>query len=173
MTNDHGDKARASGFVTVLAWIIISFAGLVAVSLLLQLIVWSVLFSLPHFLPQGTGDAERVLRFFLLVLFAFSVFVLLTAIALLKRREWARRAFIALFGLLIGLNLLSLVPFLLAAFSGSASTSGDSDQFQTLVTVMIIPAAVFAIGMSVLFGWLIRRLTSRYVRREFAGGVAT
>jgi hypothetical protein len=98
----------------------------VVVSLLLQIIVWNVLSALPEWHSKGTADEGLfALRGLLLGLFAFSVLVLVTAIAFVKRREWARRAFIALFGLVIVLNLFSLIPFLFVwLFSEPAPMSG-------------------------------------------------
>ena len=62
MTDAPGEPTRASTFVTVLAWIVISFTGLGAVSMLLQIVVWNILFTLPDMHPKVTpGDATGFL----------------------------------------------------------------------------------------------------------------
>lgn len=43
-----------------------------------------------------------------------------------------------------------------------------SAQFETEFMIMGIFSVIMAVGMSVLFGWIIKRLSSAAIRSEFA-----
>jgi hypothetical protein len=42
------------------------------------------------------------------------------------------------------------------------------DRFETMLVFIRIFSVLMAVGMSVLFGWIIKRLASSEVREEFA-----
>ena len=172
----NGHANGTATFVTVLAWVLISFTGLGAASALLQNVLVNIMLSMPE-MGTATQASEAFLgmRILVAVLFLFLVFALASAIGLLKRKEWARRTVIALFAVGIGFHALALLLFLLGAgvFAPSAPASEGQARFDSLVKLMVIPMAVAALGMSVLFAWLIKRLASVDVRREFRGGVVT
>jgi hypothetical protein len=179
MIDQPNRQAKTATFVTVLAWILISFTGLGAASALLQNVFVNLMLSLPDLDPRGTANQAPetflVLRILIAVLALFLIFALVSAIGLLKRKDWARRTFIALFALGIGFHVVLLFLFLLGAgiFPPFAAARGVRAPIDSMARLMVIPMGVGALGMSVLFGWLIKRLVSPDVRREFHGGIAT
>ena len=64
------------------------------------------------------------------------------------------------------------ILFVLGAgvFSPPAPALGAQAQFASMVRLMVIPMTVGALGISILFGWLIKRLVSTDVRHEFRAG---
>ncbi len=177
MVDGDSRQAKATTFVTVLAWSLISFTGLGAASALLQNVVFNIIPFLLDIQSRGTAAQTPqgffALRALIALLFAFLTLALVSAIAFLRRKEWARRTFIALFVLAIALHAAAALLFLLGAGLFPPSRHVSDAKFDAMAKAMLIPVAVWALGMAVLFGWLIKRLTSPDVRREFGGGVAT
>ncbi len=177
MIDGDSRQAKATTFVTVLAWILISFTGLGAASALLHNVVFNIIPLLLDMHSRGTAAQTPqdffALRVLIALLFAFLTFALVSAIAFLKRKQWARRTFVALFVLAIALHAAAALLFLLGAGLFAPPTPVSDAKFDAMVKAMLIPVALWAVGMSVLFGWLIKRLMSPDVRREFGGSVAT
>jgi hypothetical protein len=176
MTHPNG-QARSTSFVTVLAWILISFTGLGAAGTLLQTVAVNIMLSLPDMRPQAAASdgagSFLALRILPAALFLFLGFTFACAVAFLKRRDWARRIWVVLFALGIAFHAVALALFLLGAFFHSAPSSESDERFLQMLKLIVIPMALGALGISALFGWLIKRLLSADVRREFARGVAT
>jgi hypothetical protein len=164
-----------SRFVTVVAWTAIILSGLG--TLISILWVRTVLFS-PAF--DGSLQAQpqpfppMVMHHFQLyfVLFALvSMSILVSAIALLKRRNWARLCFAALMLLATAWQLVSLGVELAALPStrpqlDELEKMGGGDAGQALILSGVI-LVVFFLGMSALFGWIAKRLLSAPVAAEF------
>lgn len=96
-----------------------------------------------------------------------SVALLVAAVGLLMRLEWARRAFILLLGVAIGAQLASLwlqhrfMQSLVGAAVPAGALPGGAVTAAALLTGAL---ALLACG---LLGWVIARLMSAKVRREF------
>lgn len=176
-----------SSFVTVLAWIFIVLSGFtLMISILQNVIVWTM-FRQPGIdqamveqSSQGMPASMQFLFahfqwFFLLPLLTSAV-SLASSIGLLKRMEWARKAFIVLMFFGIAWNLLGLVwqyammSFTNGQFAAMPKAAGAPDMQPFFVAIMVV-TVIFSIGFSVLFGWIAKRLMSREVKSEF--GVAT
>jgi len=102
----------------------------------------------------------------LLVVSAATVF---SAIGLLRRKNWARLTFIAIMVLGIIWNIGGFC-LQISVFSSVGSVPAHADEakfFQALAAVVMIFSLVLALGFSALFGWIIQRLTSSPIRREF------
>ena len=175
---------KRSTFVTVLAWVGIVFAGLSTFMTALQNIMFR--FLLPK-LPmeqlmnennssvQVPATAQFMFRHFDLIFlaaFLFSLFALIASIGLLKRKNWARIIFIALLALGIIWNLISLVfqkamiqDFPLPPDAPEAFQS----QMETMMTVMSIASVIFVLIFTALFGWMIWKLRSPQIVKEFSG----
>lgn len=175
-----------STFVTVLGWIFAALAGFATLIGLLQNLMFQLVFEpalqqqvatqpmptdMP--LPMGWIFAHMIWLFrgFLLL----SIITLVAAIGLLLRRNWGRRLFIGLMVLAIGYQLLGLL--LQWWFTGSMqqlmqlppdAPTQFANGMQWFMRVVQVFSALMAIGLSVLFGWIIRRLCSAPIRREFA-----
>ncbi len=107
-----------------------------------------------------------------LVVFGFFVVCASTfacSIALLKRRNWARIAFICLlaFGIVWNLGGLAIQYFVFGAFPKPNIPSNAMAGMETMFRVMMIVTTIIAIAISGLFVWIIVKLNSEPVRREF------
>lgn len=170
-------------FITVLAWIFIVFAGFTTVISLLQTILISVMLRSDEMQSsmhqtQNYQEMPTYAKFFFdspqVIFGAFFVVCLLTlisAIGLLRRKNWARIVFIGLMGLGIVWNVVAAVfPIVMMSSFQSLpeNTPSDyADSFQTMQNVIMIGSFIFAIAFAVLFGWIIKRLVSAEIRREF------
>lgn len=174
-----------STFVTVLAWVFIGLAGFATLISVLQNLMLQWLFlpamqqaqeaqtALPPNLPAPMhwmlGHFAWFFRAFLLI----SATTLTAAIGLLRRHEWARRLFIGLMGFAIAYQLLGLVWqwWFMGSMSGFMQASGapaDMDaMMHGFIRAMQVFGTLMALGLCVLFGWIIRRLGSARVRDEF------
>jgi hypothetical protein len=190
-STDGSTQPQRSDFVTVLAWIFIGLGGLSTLMSVAQYIMFNFMMSIGQMQDAMNAEtargnfppaAEFMFGHFRQLIGAFFLLSLVTfvaAVGLLRRRNWARLVFICLMVLGIAWNLAGLV-FQRVMMSSMLSTmpmlppDAPPDfrtQFATMMTGMQIVAALFALGFSVLFGWIIKRLMSAAIRREF--GAAT
>jgi len=173
-----------STFVTVLAWIFIAGAGMVVFIAILQAIMFVFVFPptdeilSASRMPPEFQQMPAVFRFmvenvflFFVLFWSLAVVTLFAAIGLLYRKNWARLGFIGLMGFAILWNLggLWLQHAMFSSFPAiPASAPPDfAAGFETAAIVMRIGSVVFAVGVSVLFAWIIKRLSSKSIRAEF------
>jgi hypothetical protein len=167
--------ASHSTFVTVLAWVFIICSGFGVFGALLQNIMINVMMPAIVKAQASSGQPTQVFpigvfRVMGLLFLALSCFTLYAAWALLKRRNWARRTFIVLLSCGIGFNVLWALAFGAGvSFTHAPSTGANSipPEMRALFSTMVGVFVVFALAMSVLYGWLIRRLCSATVKAEF------
>jgi hypothetical protein len=172
-----------SGFVTGLAWTFIALAGFATLITVLQNIMLSLMLPAEEMreVIRGSEGAQPMPAFarfmfehFRLVFASFlvlSAVTLISAIGLLKRKNWARLIFIGIMGLGIVWNLASIAMpfFLFSSFPPIPDhTPADfRDNFDLVWKVMTAFTVAMALGFTVLFGWIIKRLLSHEVRQEF------
>jgi hypothetical protein len=162
--------SERSTFVTVLAFILLAFGAMSVFSGLTQVFFFDSLADLsPETLPgaaTATVDPEfaeaasNVGRNFAIMGVVISGFFTYAAFALLRRRNWARVLYIVLFAIGIVANILFLAIFGLG-LGAFVNLAGPA--FQAVFWI----AAVFAIALAVLQGWIIKRLRSAPVKSEF------
>lgn len=179
---DNQNQVNGSTFVTVLAWIFIVFGGLATLMAVAQNILIS---TMPPFgemsqqIAQEQGGVPAPAKFMfnnVRLIFAgflvLSAVTLVSAIGLLRRRNWARLILIALLALGIVWNVGSVL-FLQYTMIQSAPPSalnvpeGVRAQMEAMENVMLVFSSVMAIGFAILFAWIIKRLVSPSVTREF------
>jgi hypothetical protein len=177
---DETPSPLRSSFVTALAWVFIVLGAFATVIAVLQNVMLSVM--LPAGMPpiESQDKAQDIpafarfmfdnFRFFFAGFLLVSAVTLASAIGLLKRMNWARLTFIGLMGFGILWNLGSVV---LAVFMFSAMPSPDNapaefrEQHELMSTIMTVFIVVTAVAFTVLFGWIIKRLLSNDIKREF------
>jgi hypothetical protein len=181
----QGSQANGkSTFVTVLAWIFIILAGFSTLISLLQNIMMQTMFSGPQFTEAMTASnqsknvpafAKFMFNNFQLLFAAFLVIsaaTLISAIGLLKRKNWARLTFVGLMALGIAWNIFGFIMQVSMFYSFPdvpANAPADfQSQFRTMATAIFVFGGLMAVGLSVLFGWLIKRLLSMPIALEFA-----
>jgi formate hydrogenlyase subunit 3/multisubunit Na+/H+ antiporter MnhD subunit len=121
-------------------------------------------------LPDSVVFVVKHLKTISLLLFAFSIFSAICSRAMLRRRNWARIAFIAMLALNIVANIVGVIySFFSPAMRLSAKGLPAEAQAQIEWTLQIAMAvnAILIIGLSVAMAWLMKRLMSDVIRREF------
>jgi hypothetical protein len=169
---DQGQgRSGAATFVTVLGWVLIVFTGLGVLATLLETIVFTILLAMP---AASAPLADRLpshlsfpLKTVLGLLVGLSVLVFASAVAFLNRRGWARRTFVTLFALAIAVNAAALVLLAAGGSRPAPLDLGLGERVAPVARLLAVPTGVAAVGLCLLFGWLIKRLTSAAVRAEF------
>jgi hypothetical protein len=183
-TNQAAQASGRSTFVTVVAWTFIAIAGFASFIAVLQALMFVFVFPADQFPPpesaKGLGEMPAFFRFmfqhikWLFVFFwTLSVVTLVCAIGLVRRKNWARLAFIAIMAIGIVWNLsgIWLQEQMMSSFPKPPVQDPRTAEFQagfeTMMTIMRFAMAAFAIAISALFAWIIKRLVSRSVKAEF------
>jgi hypothetical protein len=166
--------SNRSTFVTVVAWIFIVGSGFATLVSAMQNVMFHLVFKddelaqVPDELPGIAAFMFENFQLVVLAVLLVSLSILISSIGLLKRKNWARLAFIVLMSLGIIWNLGGIV--LQDIFLSSAppmSNHPEFRDFQTMQSIMRWFSAIVGIGLAGLFGWIIWRLTRESVRREF------
>ena len=183
-TTQAGVAPGRSTFVTVVAWTFIAIAGFASFIAVLQGLMFVFVFPADQFpSSESTKGLEEMpaffrfmfqhIKWFFVFFWTLSVVTLLCAIGLLRRKNWARLAFVVIMVIGIVWNLAGiwLQEQMMSSFPKPPVQDPRATEFQagfeTMMTIMRFAMAAFAIAMSVLFAWIIRRLVSRSVRGEF------
>jgi hypothetical protein len=174
-----------SSFVTVLGWIFVCLAGFATLMSLLQNLMFQLVFlpamqqqlatqPMPAEMPVPVGWLFAHIIWFFRAFLLVSVTALIASIGLLLRRNWGRRLFIGLMGFAIAYHVLGLA--FQWWFMGSMQSlmplppnapAHFADGIRGFMRAMQMFGAIMAIGFSVLYGWIIKRLCSPAVQREF------
>lgn len=185
-----------STFVTVLAWIFIGLTGFTSLISLMQNLMLQLVFmplmqqqhaqmsqNLPHDMPVQVGWMFDHLFWFFRIFLLLSLSVLIASIGLLLRKEWARKLFIGLmaFGILYQIAGLFFQWWYMSAvfdhFPMPPNPKPDAAQMmqvmQGFMTVIRIFSALMSIGITILFGWIIKKLISASIRQEFMPALAS
>jgi hypothetical protein len=178
-----GTLTPRSNFITTLAWIFIVVSGFafflsIAQNVMIQIVLPFDRIQASINQPEASHLMPGFFRFIVAnirTLFAafllFSAFMLVSSIGLLKRKNWARLIFIVIMVLGILWNIGGTV-LQFHIFSSFPAIPEDAHEefgrkFLIVFTMMKVFSVVMALGMSILFGWIIMRLSSRPVRKEF------
>ena len=167
-------------FVTATAWVFIILSVLASASALVQN---AAVGSVMPALQAGNGQPLPLLTSFLVgylpwvmgAALVMSLATLASAIGLLLRLDWARRAFIGVLAVAIVVNLtgLWLQQELVQSVVSSTLTSAPIPPqalgvFGGFVTAARVMGMLVTLGGCALLAWIIRALMSSRVRREFA-----
>lgn len=173
---------QRSTFVTVITWIFIILSGFGALISLLQNIMIHTVFNTAQFsqvihsMPPKARPIYAFIFAHIQVIFLSILIVLLiifiSSIGLLKRKNWARIFFIVIMVLGIIWNLTSFVMqfFVFSFMNGQIASMPNSPDMPDMHIFMIATAifsGLIAIGFSVLFAWIIRKLISPAIITEF------
>ena len=176
---DAATATPRSTFVTAVAWVFIVLAGFATLIAILQNVMIALMFP-PEAIGEAANDtnAPAFARFmfshpqvFFGAFLAVSAIALVSAIGLLKRRNWARLIFICIMALGIVWNLGGLLwmyfmfPSMPQMPANAPSDFGD--HFDVMWKVMMGFSVVIALAFAGLFGWIIKRLVSLEIKREF------
>jgi O-antigen/teichoic acid export membrane protein len=174
------EAPRRSDFVTVLAWISIILSGFFAFMMLFQSILFNSVLKNGDFdrAMSQTQNAQNIneyhqvimssMQYVFILIAVFSIFVLITSIALLKRKNWARVTFIVFLTLGIVWNVLGLVlqPLLMPDMTDIQGQEGMA-QMNEMMNVMQIGTMIFVVAFTILYAWIIKKLVSKPIKEEF------
>jgi hypothetical protein len=169
-----------SGFVTALAWVFIAIAGFSTFVSIFQNIMIGIMFNPVDMNDlSNTPGSENVpwffrfmmsnIRFFFLSILILSATTLISSIGLLKRKNWGRIIFMIIMGLGIAWVVFGvLMQFtMFPNMANEIPDAMEADRFKLMFTIMRIFMVVFSTAFCVLFGWIIKRLSSAKIKREF------
>jgi hypothetical protein len=171
-----------SAFVTTVAWVFIALAGFATLISILQNVMIYTFFPLDQMhAAMAQAREQQQMPAFTLFMFEhirelFTGFLVVTSgtliisIGLLRRHNWARILFVTLLvlGIIWNIGGLFWQWFFFRSIPQPPQTPAQvRAQFETMFIVMGIFSVIMALGMSVLFGWIIKRLTSTAIKNEF------
>ena len=168
-------------FVTATAWVAIVMSAIASAAAVVQnaLVASDVPLAagganLPA-LPMLTNLLLGYLPWVVGTGLVMSMLMLVSAIGLLLRLNWARRAFIGVLAVAIVANLLGLWlqhevvrSVVTTTLSAAPLPPKAASVFGGFVTAARVMAVLVTLGTCAVFGWVIRRLMSASVRQEFA-----
>lgn len=162
-------------FVTVLAWVFIVGASLTSFASIMQVVMISMLFRGNEFAilpPDAPVVAVLVARYFHLLVYcicALSFFALGTSVALLKRKNWARLAFIFLLslGIIWQVGALAVQYFMLSQMP-AAPVDVRADEFERMSNIVQVFGLVIVFVIVLVFVWIIKKLAMQPIKGEFA-----
>lgn len=172
---------QKSTFVNVVAWIFIVLGGFATFMTFLQNIMLYFFFPSAAIKQQMSNPdvAEKTPAFFqfmfshfdLFFLFAFvmSLISFVSAIGLLKRKNWARIVFIILMAVGIIWNIGGLVlQFTIFPSMQEVAGQAPPPEFQTMQNIMLVASLIMVVAFSALSGWIIKKLATEPIVNEFA-----
>jgi len=172
--------AEKSKFVTVVAWIFIVVAGFATFISILQNIMINLMFPIEK-MTEALNEAEAQehipflfrflfsnIRIFFFGFLVISATTFVSAIGLLKRKNWARIIFIIILSLGILWNISGLfMQHLMFSSMPELPNQEGVNQFKVMMNIMRVFTLIMAIGISILFGWIIKKFTSQRIKAEF------
>jgi hypothetical protein len=181
-SNSAAAVAR-SGFITALAWSFIILAAFATIITLFQNIMITLMFPMEE-MRAAMREAQKsqpMPEFFVLVFnnfqlvfaaaLASSVMTLVAAIGLLKRQNWARLLFIVIMAFGVAWNLAGLAtPLYMNAFIPEIpghAPPGIEDNFKLVLNILVGFTVVMCLVFAGLFAWVVKRLMSDDIKREF------
>ena len=173
-TYNVGSRSR---FVNFIAWMFILLAAFACEWAVIQNATqsWTALAVDPASLPWLTGLLMRHATWVFSAAVALSLATMVCAFGLLRRIEWARRVFIGLLMVAIGVDLAGLwlqqefMHLLVdSALRQAALTQPAAELFGGVVTTARVLAGLVTLVFSLALAGIIRRLMSPAVRQEFA-----
>jgi hypothetical protein len=170
-----GANPPRSDFVTVLAWIFIVLSGFTTLISGAQNILIRVMLSeaepatnasesapLSGLANWMTAHIELLFAGFLVA----ALVTLITSIALLRRKRWGRVSFIGIMVLAIAWMMVGL-PLQWVMLADMPGAEEADSVVRVIRTVIKVFNTIIALGMTVVFAWIIKKLVSPDVRAEF------
>lgn len=176
-------SSRRSTLVTVVGWLALALSALGTVGALGNIVVLTVTPAATiqrlvdsvtqtnafQLLPPRYQFMAHHVRLIAIVKVVWWAAVLVASIGVLRRKEWARRAFVAVLGIeivlvIIGFVLGQSIGMKLASLLAARSPSG---QVPSGVGTGLALGGLLVIGIAAILVWLLVTFRSRRVREEF------
>lgn len=169
-----------SNFVTALAWVFIALAGFSTFISIAQNVMINLVFdpsplnnlaNVPGYedMPTFFSFISSHIRLFFFSFLIVSSALLVSSIGLLKRKNWGRIVFMVIMWLGIAWIVFGVImqftmfPQMMHDFPNGT----EAERFKTMFMVMRIFMLVFSVSFCGLFGWIIKKLSSKSIKREF------
>lgn len=156
---------QRSTFVTVLGWIFVVLSGLSLLAALLCMFM-PVGKPLADMLSQAGVSADDtvyvIVHGIFFVMAAISVWVLISSIGLVMRKNWARISLMLMLLFGLGWNLFYVFTGVIRALI-SHGMPAHQDSLSGVFGVM----AVIGVVSIALFGWILHKLNGERVKKEF------
>jgi len=165
------EQNNRTNFTTVLSWILIVFSGIGLLMAIVQNILINLMFEssiqdgITHTSKGFTGFIFSNLNIFVFILGLLILLSFISALGLLKRKNWARIIYIILF--VVGIIYMISFVLLQWGLMNSIIQHAPQEDFGSIFYLTRIFITVIILGLCVLFGWLIRKLTSVKIKAEF------
>ncbi len=163
-------QPKKSSFVNTLSWILIIISGFGLLISLLQNLMFHLIPAFtesmnpsdPDMLDKIFTNGKLIVGFFgLAILYTF-----ISSIGLLKRKNWARISLICLFVFWMLWTIITPTIQWIYFFEGD-SLSLSTEPKDIIGIIVTIFLAIIVVGLSFLFGWLIKKLSSKHIKAEF------
>ncbi|MGL6289949.1 MAG: hypothetical protein ACRC2H_04605, partial [Silanimonas sp.] len=164
---------------TVVAWIFIALTGFGSMVGALQIVMFETVMkpmgfedamsNVPPGMPEGIAPFFQHFDLMIYATSAMTVLTLVASIGLLKRREWARKLFIAMMvvSILWQLGSLALQIVLQSQMMQMFTIEPNAPDMGPFFIGFMVFAGAIALAFSALFGWIIKRLVSPPIVAEF------
>ncbi len=167
-----------SAFVTVVAWIFIVLATLASTVGVLQNIAFFKMAAMPDGHGPMHGGAAQLPWLLRLIFDHFQLYLaielggsltgLVAAVGLLKRKNWARRLFIALLCLGMAVLVVALATQLsFTPVTDNIPAAQVPENVRTMLRVMKGFFFILTLLLSLLLSWIIATLAGPRIKEEF------
>lgn len=164
---------QRSIFVTVVGWIFIVISAFFLLDSVLFLFIPFDKF-MPKTAPQPgmpVPDPALVLAFMhgmFFIMATLAAWVLLSAIGLVMRKNWARISFIVVLVLGLGFcGIYVLFGVMTLAFMPAAGLPGQPPEMAGLAHSVVRVMTVFSGVLAALYGWILYKLNTDRIKAEF------
>ena len=170
------NNKKKSSFINTFAWISIVFSGFgIFIGILQNIMMQTVMQDTQFKQLNGEENIPPMLgvmfeNFDLLVLGTFIITILtfIASIGLLKRKNWARLFFIALFiGSVIWSIVGGFIQFSMMDTLPNAIPDDVPAEFQNMQNMMKLVMGAITVVMIALYLYLIKKLSSNEIKEEF------
>jgi hypothetical protein len=167
-------SSNQSTFVTVVGWLVLIFSGMSTLTGLMQSVMLVMVDVFPTVSAEEAGEMPTFVAFvfnnfraFVLGTTAVYAVIFAAGVGVLRRKEWARRALIAICVLgAVGMAAMAIVMQVMMndMFRGATDVPPDA---AGMMAAMRIFSIVFTIAFVGAFGWLAYKFSTPAIRADF------
>ena len=173
------NKPKQSFFINIFAWISIVFSGFsIVIGIKQNMIIMRVMKdigleemsqNIPDDMPPMMAIMFGNIELIAMGTLVLAIITFISAIALLKRKNWARLFFIVL--LVVGILWNVIGGYMQFDMMGSMMFAGEEipAEMQSMQSTMKIVIGVMIVAILALHIYLIKRLSSDEIKGEFLG----
>jgi len=173
------NQPKRSSFINTFAWITIVFSGFsIVIGIMQSMIIMRVIKdiglkemsqNIPDDMPPMMAIIFGNMELIIIGTLVLTIITFISAIALLKRKNWARLFFIVL--LLVGILWNVIGGYMQFDMMGSMMFAGEEipAEMQSIQSTMKIVMGAIIVAILALHIYFIKRLSSDEIKGEFLG----